>query len=147
MQRPVVLIVLSLALVLAQVADAQNKPGKLRSVVVQLDDTSTVVKGRLVSLNVDTVTVLVKDHKTSLPLNRVLRITVRHRDSVGNGALIGALIGGVLCALNCGQGLEHAGELPLAVASSAGTWGAAGAGIDALNRREEVIYERRRVRP
>lgn len=145
MPRSIILIVLTATVVVIDaVAEAQDKPRNLRSVVVQLDDTATVIKGRLVSLDADTVTLLVKNDRTSLPLDRVVRITARRRDSVRNGAYIGALIGGVLCSLNCGQGLDRASELPLAVASAAGFWGAAGAGIDALNRDEEVLYQRPR---
>jgi uncharacterized protein YcfJ len=137
-------IVAVIALGLGGVAEAQDKPADLRSVLVQLKDTATMIKARLVSMDANSVTLLVKNHRTSLPLDRVVRITARRRDSVWNGAVIGALIGGVMCARSCGQGLNSAGELPLAVASAAAGWGAAGAGIDAMNRREEIIYERRR---
>ena len=62
------------------------------------------------------------------------------RNALGRG--IGALIPGVLCALNCGQGLDRPSDLPLAVAFAAGTWGAVGAGIDALIHHDEILYER-----
>ena len=142
MRRPVLFTLLaSIVLGPCQVAEAQ-RPRDLKSVLVHLDDTATPIRGHLVSLHGDTVTLLVKNQRTSLPLDRVVRITTRRRDSLWNGAIIGALIGGVLCLRNCGQGLDNGGELPLAVASAAGIWGAAGAGIDAINRREEIIYER-----
>jgi hypothetical protein len=135
-------VVTSAVFVLTAPTAAQEKGGKSQSIIVQLDNTATVLKGRLVSLDADSVTLIVKGHQTSLPLDRVVRITARHRDSVRNGALISAVIGGALCALNCGQGLSSAGERPLAVASSAAVWGLAGAWIDALNRHEEVLYQR-----
>jgi hypothetical protein len=133
---------ISSVLLLSQAAEAQDRPRDLESVLVQLDDRATPIKGRLVSLDATIVTLLIKSQRTSLPLDRVVRITARRRDSVWNGAMIGALIGGVLCLRNCGQGLDNGGELPLAVASAAGIWGAAGAAIDAANRREDVLYER-----
>ena len=139
-QLVLVTVLATVAFAGARVVEAQET-GNLRPVLVRLEDSATVLKARLVSLNADTVTLLVKDQKTSLPLDRVVRIT-SGRDSIRNGALIGALIGGGLCARNCGQGLNRAGELPLAVALTAGMWGVAGAAVDAMNRREEVIYQR-----
>jgi hypothetical protein len=134
--------VTSTIFVVIRPAEAQEKRSDFPSVIVQLENTTTRLKGRLVSLDPDTVTLIVKDHQTSLPLSRVVRITVRRGDSVRNGAIIGAVIGGALCARTCGQGLNSGGELPLAVALSAGVWSLAGAGIDASHRREEVLYER-----
>jgi hypothetical protein len=111
---------------------------------VELDDTAATIKGRLVSLEGDTVVLLVKDDRVTLPKDRVIRVRTA-RDFVRNGAYIGALIGVALCARNCGQGLDSAGQLPLAVASTAGVWGAAGAGIDALIHHEKILYERGRT--
>ena len=66
------------------------------------------------------------------------------KDSLKNGAIIGAVALGTWCAIICGQGLDNAGQLPLAVLAAAG-WGAAiGAGIDAMNSRKTGIYFRKR---
>jgi hypothetical protein len=77
-----------------------------------------------------------------LPRVRVARITVRHRDGMLDGALKGAIGGGAVCAVSCGQGLDRAGQLPAAVAAAAGIWALIGAGVDFLQREERVLYLR-----
>jgi hypothetical protein len=66
------------------------------------------------------------------------------KDSLKNGAIIGAVVLGAWCAIICGQGLDNAGKLPLAVLVAAGEGAAIGAGIDAMHSRKTGIYFRRR---
>ena len=142
MRCPTVLAALVAIIVTSCHAAAQEpSPRDLAAVLVKLDDTAKEIKAHLVSIDTDTITLLLKDRRITLPKDRVVRIRTR-RDSIRNGAAIGALIGGVMCALNCGQGLDSAGEFPLAVMFATGTWGAAGAGIDALKGSQRILYER-----
>jgi hypothetical protein len=66
------------------------------------------------------------------------------RDSLKNGAIIGAVVLGTWCAIVCGQGLDSPGKLPLAVLVAAGEGAAIGAGIDAMHSRKTGIYFRKR---
>jgi outer membrane lipoprotein SlyB len=66
------------------------------------------------------------------------------RDSLKNGAIIGAVVLGTWCAIICGQGLDNPGKLPLAVIVAAGEGAAIGAGIDAMLSRKTGIYFRKR---
>jgi hypothetical protein len=68
----------------------------------------------------------------------------RDRDSLKNGAIIGAVVLGAWCAVVCGQGLDDASQLPLAVLASAGMGAAIGAGIDSMHaRRPRVMFRLR----
>lgn len=66
------------------------------------------------------------------------------RDSVMDGALVGAVVLGAWCAIVCGQGLDNAGQLPLAVLAAAGYGALIGAGIDAMQSRTARISHRKR---
>jgi hypothetical protein len=66
------------------------------------------------------------------------------RDSVKNGAIIGAVIAGTYCAFVCGQGLDRSSQLPLAVAAAAGFGALIGASIDAGMSRKPGIFFRKR---
>ena len=137
----VVLALLTIIPIFGSTLQAQDASRRdLRSVSVKLDGSAKEIKARLVHLDENSVTLLVNGEKIVLPTDRVERIRARRRDSIVNGAMIGALAGGLLCARNCGQGLDSAGQLPLAVAFTAGVWGAAGAGIDALVHGEDILY-------
>lgn len=56
--------------------------------------------------------------------------TDRDKDSLKEGAIIGAIIGAAWCLYICGQGLESTSQIPLAVAAGAGMGALLGAGID-----------------
>jgi hypothetical protein len=97
------------------------------------------LRGRLIELSPETLSLLVKGERVDLPMDRVLRVDAT-RDSVVNGAVIGAAIIGGLCALNCGQGLDSMSDLPAAVLANAG-WGALiGALIDLKIEGRTPIY-------
>jgi hypothetical protein len=72
-------------------------------------------------------------------LDRVQRIDAT-RDSLANGAAIGAVGLGLWCAAICGQGLESGDRLPMAVAINAGLGALIGAGIDAAHKGRTPIY-------
>ena len=66
------------------------------------------------------------------------------KDSLKNGAIIGAVVLGTWCAIICGQGLDSPGKVPLAVLVAAGEGAAIGAGIDAMISRKAGVYFRKR---
>lgn len=67
--------------------------------------------------------------------------TDRDKDSLKEGAIIGAIIMGAWCLYICGQGLDSGGKLPLAVAGSAGMGALIGAGIDSgFSRSPRVMF-------
>jgi hypothetical protein len=69
------------------------------------------------------------------------RTTDRDKDSLKNGAIIGAIVMASWCLLVCGQGLDSAGQLPLAVAAGAGVGALMGAGIDSgFSRGHRVTF-------
>jgi hypothetical protein len=100
------------------------------------------VKGTLLELGPDTVSILTKDSSTpqTFALDSVGTIE-RAGDPVGNGALIGATIFGVWCAIICGQGTASGGKLPLVVLGNGLIGGLIGAGIDAAHSSHEVVYQ------
>src|SRR4029450_3523613 len=108
-------------------------------IVVKQTTTGVELRGRLIELSPDTLSLLVKDRRVDVPLDNVLRIDGTH-DSVLNGAAIGAAILGGMCAINCGQGLDSRDDLPKAILASAG-WGALfGAIVDARREGRHAIY-------
>jgi hypothetical protein len=97
------------------------------------------LRGRLIELSPETLSLLVHNQRVDLPMDRVLRVDAT-RDSVLNGALIGAAVLGGLCALNCGQGLNSTDDLSMVVLANAG-WGALfGALIDLKIEGRTPIY-------
>jgi hypothetical protein len=120
---------------------SEQAPRNLAHVFVQPADGGDEVKGQLVGLGPKTLELLVDGRRISLPLENVRRIE-SPGDSVKNGAVIGAMIGGLWCALVCGQGLDRPGDWPTAVALAAAFWGVAGAGIDAMIPGRTTIYRK-----
>lgn len=59
------------------------------------------------------------------------RLRDHDKDSLKNGAVIGAVVLGTWCLIVCGQGLDSSGQLPAAVAVNAGLGALIGATIDA----------------
>jgi hypothetical protein len=134
---------LSLIALTAFTASASAQPIKAATkgehIVVKQTTTGEELRGRLIELSPDTLSLLVKDRQVDLPLNNVLRIDSTH-DSVLNGAAIGAAILGGMCAISCGQGLASLDDLPKAILASAG-WGALfGAIVDARREGRHPIY-------
>ena len=108
-------------------------------IFVQRADAGDELRGRLLQLGPDTMTLLVEGRRVSLPMSSVTRIDTPG-DPVRNGALIGAIVGGAWCALICGQALDGPGALPIGIAINAAFWSGIGAGIDALVPGRKTIY-------
>lgn len=64
------------------------------------------------------------------------------RDSLRNGAIIGAIVLGTGCAFICGQGVDTNGQHAGAVAMSAGFGALMGAAVDAGQRRGHGVIFR-----
>jgi hypothetical protein len=101
----------------------------------------TQLKGSVVSSSSTSVTLNTAADMVTVPLIEVRRIEVR--DSLTNGALIGALIGGGISAWagitldrDCDGPCGNWGAITRFVAVGAGAGALAGMGIDALIRRE-----------
>jgi hypothetical protein len=93
-------------------SSAQDVPGSggfpRGSYSVRMAD-GEAIRGRLLSLGPDTIEILVKGRPLQRPFDQVLQVD-RHGDPLKNGALIGAAILGVWCAVICGQGLRSGGS-------------------------------------
>ena len=130
----------ALLILLSAPALAQSVTASVDEVVVHHDDAGRV-RGRIVDLGPQGLVLIAANQRLTLSVAGVQRIDTR-RDSVWDGAVIGALIGGTWCAFVCGQGLDGPGEATLAALFAAGVWGAAGAGIDALRHNQRTLYQR-----
>lgn len=133
--------VVAAALAWCGTASAQDAPHPAVPVYVGLEDTGEELRGTLVRLGPETLTLLVNGHPMDLAIERVGRVQTPG-DSVRNGALIGAVAGGVWCALVCGQITGAGPELSIFIALHASLWGGVGAGIDALIPGRTTIYQR-----
>ena len=124
-------------------AGAQTVPvhRKAREVIVTQSSSGEEIRGQLLELSAQTLTMLVDNRRVELPLDQVVRVDARG-DSVLNGTLIGALAMGVWCAAICGQGLSNSSEYPSTVLKSAVFGAVIGAGVDALNRGRTTIYSK-----
>lgn len=153
--------VASLMAVAGPVAAAAQEPPVAQTfdqlqVLVKVDDTLTVtdeqgreIRGRLLGLSNSLLVLGVDGARTELTQDRVRTIRHRHSDSLKNGALWG-LVGGLVCAttqLAVSEAFSE-GEDPelAALAAAFGFYAAAGTGvgvgIDALIRRNRVVYAR-----
>jgi hypothetical protein len=103
--------------------------------------TGEEMAGRLLKLGPDVLQILVKGQRLEMPFEQVLQVD-REGDSLKNGAIIGAVVVGLLCAVVCGQGLDDASQLPVAVAVNAGVGALIGAGWDAAIKHRTTIYRK-----
>jgi hypothetical protein len=113
-------------------------------VFVQLASTPVEIHGRLTVFDATALTMEVDGRSFTFPSDEVLRIDTIggfNRDKGVAGALIGGLVGGALCALVCGQGLDSRGSLA-AVAIGNGGIGAAIGGLIGITRDgHKTIYK------
>lgn len=118
------------------------------------DDTGAEVSGRLLRLDADAIVLLVGDVEQRIEARRVTRIQKRG-DSLRNGLLIGTFVGAALGLLaasisDC-PGSDPGGRCPgtrlAAFVVGTGTYGALGAGIDALVVGRTTLYEAPAVAP
>ena len=134
-------------LVLAGPAFAQDPKANGSSATIQGGTyrirltTGEEISGRLLKLGPDVLQILVKGQYQEMPFDQVLQVD-RKGDSLKNGAIIGAVVLGAWCTVICGQGLDDASQLPLAVAVNAGLGSLIGAGIDAWSKHWTTIYRK-----
>jgi hypothetical protein len=112
--------------------------------ITVLEITGKVTKGRVVQLTDSTLQLMTDGVLRELPQNRAMQIRQRRGDSLSNGAKYGALVGGGLGALMA-AGLyimvDHCIGCAVGVAAVYSAMGAGvGVGIDALIRREKIIF-------
>ena len=137
--RVTTLVALVLAASIGQppVAQAQDLSGP---VYVVREGSAQPVKGRLLELGPETLTLLVDNQRVQMPLDSVSRVDVPG-DSIKNGAVTGALFFGGWSAL-VWQGLGRKSEYFRFVLLQAGVGAVFGAGIDALNTGKTLIYRK-----
>src|SRR5437667_6437427 len=127
------------------------RPDALAKIFVQPTRGGAELAGYLLQLGPDRVTLLINGQRVELPLDQVQRIQAPRR-SIARGARLGGLIGGVWCALICGQGVTDGRRWAAAVAVNTGVFAAIGAGIQATTPRRATLFEQAppqvaRVRP
>jgi hypothetical protein len=120
-------------------AQAPRVPHAGEEVIVQPRTAGAELRGRLIDLSRESVSILIDGGRVDIPLDDVLRVDTT-RDSLVNGAVIGALAMGGWCALVCGQGLDSGSSVGAVVLMNAGLGAAIGAGIDALHKGRSPIY-------
>ena len=122
------------------------KPGDKISIV---DMTGREAEGRIGTLSRDELTLVTKAGARQLGERDVAKIRQRRSDSLQNGAIIGAAAGAgyglAMLALLASMD-DGGGPIPIGVVTGmvvfTGIGAAAGAGIDALITRRQVIYEK-----
>jgi hypothetical protein len=124
----------------AATAGAQSTTRRPQQVWVTVDGAAMPLRGSLIDLSADRLTVLLDGRTREIALDEVLRIDV-DGDPLRNGALIGAAIGGVLSA----PSFRYAdpGAAIFFTTANVGLWAALGAGIDALIPGHRTIYRKR----
>ena len=131
--------------VFAQASEAAQtaQPTAGAMVFVTPTDDGPELKGRLVSFGPETLTLLSKGQRTTLPMSRVQRIDL-HDDSLKNGAIIGAAIYGGLALIAIGGDPELRSDpwfIPV-VLMQTGVGALLGTAIDALHRGRTPLYRR-----
>ena len=100
------------------------------------------VRGQLLRLGPDTLTLLEQGSAHDIRLADVTRIEARG-DSVKNGAIIGAAVLAGWCVLICPQGLDgySGGQFGYILAVNTALGAAIGAGIDGMHVGRTTIYQ------
>jgi len=122
------------------------KPGDKISIV---DMTGREAEGRIGKLSRDELTLVTKAGARQLGERDVAKIRQRRSDSLQNGAIIGGAAGagyGLAVLALLASTDDGGGPIPIGVVTGmvvfTGIGAAAGAGIDALITRRQVIYEK-----
>ena len=155
--RDRILSLIWLAMVLLPVRMAAAQPGEqfpglkasgLETVYVR-DSSGAEVKGKLLQLGPDSVLLLENGVEHRFAIDEVERI--QKRDSLRNGTIIGAVIGGAMGVLaagfaDCPSSQGHARECDAfratTVALSIGVYAGLGTGIDALIPGRTTLYRK-----
>jgi len=119
----------------------KTRPPRDGEEIIVRTDSGGEIRGRLVNLSPETLSILAAGGRVEVPFDRVQRIDAT-RDSLVNGAVIGGLSLGLWCAVVCGQGLDGNDSLPMVVVANAGLGALIGAGIDAAHKGRSPIYIR-----
>ncbi len=96
------------------------------------------IRGRLIELSSTNLAILADGRRIELPIDDVLRIDGR-KDSLKNGAIIGASIMAGMTALSCPE-MGRAGTCAGALIFNTGFGALVGAGVDALHKGRSPIY-------
>ncbi|HEX5215817.1 MAG TPA: hypothetical protein VFV98_10165 [Vicinamibacterales bacterium] len=131
----------ALAQATATAPPAQATAGAI--VFVTPTDDGPELKGRMVSFGPETLTLLSKGQRTTLPMSRVQRIDL-HDDSLKNGAIIGAAVYGGLTLIALGGDPELRSDpmfIPV-ILMQTGVGALLGTAIDALHRGRTPLYRR-----
>jgi hypothetical protein len=136
-------VVVALALLSPQSAHAQagSSHPQLERIFVTHAGSGEELRGCLLNIGPETLSMLVDNRRVDLPLTDVLRID-RRGDSLKNGALIGAGVFAALCALGCYAGTRNAGEATAALVIDTALGAAIGASIDAMHSGRTAIYRK-----
>jgi hypothetical protein len=104
-----------------------------------------IIKGTLQDLSSSSLRVLVEGHPHDVALQNVWRVERRSRDSLLNGVLIGAAVGATLFLKYYSENALCQGgcQFESGALAMVGIGAAAGAGVDALMTRREVVFKRR----
>ena len=97
--------------------------------------------GYLLELSPTTLAMLVNGKRVEMPIDSVLRIDGR-RDSVKNGAVIGAAISAGLGLIVCAEGHGSTASCASGLALNAAAGALIGAGIDAMHQGRTTIYRK-----
>lgn len=113
------------------------------SVRVLTISTGEVLRGVVLENTDGRLSLRTGKRRVDVPVEDVRRLDLEVRDSLTEGAVIGAATLGLLCALVCGQGLDS-GDLSQAVMTNAVVGAAIGAFLDSRMNARQVVYERSR---
>jgi hypothetical protein len=106
--------------------------------------TGEVLRGVVLENTDGRLSLRIGKRRVDVPVEDVRRLDLEVRDSLTDGAVIGAATLGLLCALVCGQGLDSSGDLSQAVMTNAVVGAAIGAFLDSRMNARQVVYERSR---
>lgn len=136
MRATTILIILAFLSLPATVAADQDPKlkGAKGELVFVIDEDSREWQGKLLSVSADALTIEDSSGVREFPLTKVRRIDAEG-DSIRDGAIKGAIFGGVL-----GVFYAAAYKDGRAILGGAMTYGLIGAGIDALNRSKQTVY-------
>ena len=138
------LSVFLLAVFLTTPALAQGVPNGTHSSIgdVYVHSTGGELRGQLLRLGPDTLTLLEQGNSHDIRLADVTRIEARG-DSVKNGAIIGAAVLAGWCAIVCPQGLDGYSnrDFGYILAFNTALGALVGAGIDGMHVGRTTIYQ------
>lgn len=138
-----VLIALT-ALSVPGIVSAQVSAGPHRARVVEVTflDGGPPEQGRLVQLARQAVILDIGGERQRFALGDVARIVEERDDSIVNGAVIGALVAGGVCALTCREEADTEAYRRLGIGVIAGFGALVGAGVDLAHPTRTTIYPR-----